>query len=61
MDYKDGFPKQPGWYDVQVDGVDDRLVFRICHQCNRLEWRDIMGNRVEESRVRWCGEASLNP
>jgi len=59
--YNNGFPSQPGWYDVLIDGIEDRLVFRICHSCNRLEWRDINGNTIEPERVKWIGEAGMYP
>ena len=61
MEYHDGFPKQPGWYDVQINGVDERLLFRICKSYGRKEWMDTAGNRVKPEKVKWFGEPSANP
>lgn len=44
-EYKEGFPNIPGWYDVLVDGVEERLVFRFCGTCGKFVWEDISGNR----------------
>lgn len=45
-EYRTGYPDKPGWYDVRVDGREDRLLFRYCHTCNIWEWKDINGVRV---------------
>lgn len=59
-EYNEGFPQEVGWYDVIVDGAEDRLLHRFCHQENRHEWKDINGIRVE-GNVKWTGEASIRP
>ena len=59
-EYKDGFPTEQGWYDVTVDGMDDRLQHFICRMEGREYWKDIKGNPVE-GVILWTGEASALP
>lgn len=60
IEYKEGYPKEVGWFDVLVDGTEDRLLHRYCHIDNRHEWKDINGIR-REGNILWCGEAGACP
>ena len=60
IEYKEGYPNQIGWYDVLIDGGEDRLLHRFCRQENRHEWKDINGIR-REGNILWCGEAGVCP
>ena len=60
IEYHEGFPKDVGWYDVLIDGAEDRLLHRYCHIDNRHEWKDINGIRID-SKVLWSGEATQYP
>lgn len=55
--YHDGWPPQQGWYDVLVDGEEDRLRHWMCMMSGRHEWVDDAGQYVR-GVVRWTGEAS---
>ena len=61
IEYKEGYPEEIGWFDVLVNGREERLLHRVCHQDNRHEWKDINGNRIDESTVKWTGEATVTP
>lgn len=58
--YRGGFPQTVGWYDVLVDGGEDRLLHRFCRMENRHKWQDINGNTVQGD-VLWTGDASATP
>ena len=60
IEYFEGYPKEVGWFDVLVDGVEDRLLHRYCHMENRHEWKDINGVR-REGHILWCGEVGECP
>lgn len=59
-EYHSGYPSEIGWYDVLVNGREERLLHRICHQDNRHEWKDIHGIRIDDE-VLWTGEATVTP
>lgn len=58
--YYEGYPQKVGWYDVLIDGGEDRLLHRYCHMENRHKWQDINGCEVR-GMVLWTGEASVTP
>lgn len=58
--YYDGFPKEVGWYDVIVDGIEERLLHRYCYIENRHKWQDINGCEPK-GKVLWTGEATQTP
>ena len=58
--YYDGFPKEVGWYDVIVDGIEERLLHRYCYIENRHKWQDINGCEVK-GNVKWTGDVSATP
>lgn len=57
--YFDGFPQQQGWYDVKIDGKDDRLRHWVCSISGRHEWMDRASNYVRGKDIKWCGTASV--
>lgn len=56
-------PDIPGWYDVLIDGREERMVFRFCGTCGLFVWQDIYGNRADKgARVLWCkGSWDIRP
>ncbi|SCW26526.1 hypothetical protein SAMN05660484_00011 [Eubacterium ruminantium] len=60
IEYHTGFPQQVGWYDVLVDGLEDRLLHRYCQMYGRHEWKDINGCKVDRE-VLWTGTAEPCP
>lgn len=55
--YRDGFPKLPGWYDCDVEGVQMRLKFYVCTVSRKPHWLDNDGNYIETMyHVRWRPE-----
>lgn len=58
--YNDGYPTQVGWYDVLIDGGEDRLLHRYCHMENRHKWQDIDGHEIK-GKVMWTGQATQTP
>ena len=60
-EYRSDRPDRPGWYDVLVNGKEDRLVFRYCGTCGNFIWQDIHGVRAE-GEVLWIpGSWDINP
>lgn len=57
IQYRSGWPKQQGWFDVTVDGEEDRLRHWICQLSGRHEWIDVDGHYIRDREVLWCGEA----
>ena len=49
--YQSGFPGKAGWYDVLVDGAEDRLCFRYCPTCGMYVWQDLNGVKVPQDRL----------
>jgi len=61
-DYQPGFPDKAGWYDVLVDGVEDRMVFRFCGTCGLWVWQDIHGVKQDNKDVLWMpGSWAVTP
>lgn len=58
--YHEGWPPEQAWYDVIVDGQEDRLRHWICKLSGRHEWIDVNGQYIRGSEVRWCGEGELS-
>jgi hypothetical protein len=59
--YKEGYPKQQGWFDVLLDGEPERLRHWICQLSGRHEWIDIDGQYIRGREVLWIGEPSVMP
>lgn len=54
MDYRDGWPRIPGWYDCLVDGEEMRLKFYVCQVARKPHWLDKNGNYIETMyEVKW--------
>lgn len=60
-EYLDGFPTRPGWYDVIVDGKEDRMVFRFCKTCGMFVWEDINGVKAEGDVLWMPGSWDIRP
>lgn len=59
--YMTGFPSTPGWYDVLVDGVEDRMVCRFCRTCGLFVWEDINGVRATGTVLWMPGSWDMRP
>ena len=58
-DYKDGWPRIPGWYDCLVDGEQMKLKFYVCQVSCKPHWLDPDGNYIETMyKVKWRNENS---
>ena len=51
-EYRDGYPRKNGWYDVLVDGQETRLHYYHCDMRNDDVWEDEHGER-EWGIVKW--------
>lgn len=61
-EYKPGYPEAPGWYDVLVDGVPDRLRNWRCQLSGRHHWLDIDGKYIDALHsITWTGEPTMTP
>ena len=60
-EYRSDFPDLPGWYDVLVDGREDRMVFRFCGTCGTFVWQDINGIKAEGAVLWMPGSWDLRP
>lgn len=59
-EWKAGWPESQGWFDVTIDGEQDRLRHWICSMSGRHEWVDVDGLYIRDHEVRWTGEAGLS-
>ena len=53
--FKDGYPKEPGWYWCRVDGEEMWLKHFICQLSGRHEWAH-KGGDYEYGEVFWSGK-----
>lgn len=60
--YNEGYPEEPGWYDVLVDGEPDRLRNWRCQLSGRHHWLDINGKYLDALHsITWTGGPSITP
>lgn len=59
-EYQGGWPPEQGWYDVLVDGEEDRLRHWICQMSGRHEWIDSKGRYIRNANILWIGEADVH-
>ena len=53
-EYKDGWPRIPGWYDCLVEGEEMKLKFYVCQVSMKPHWLDKDGNYIEtQYKVKW--------
>ena len=46
--YKDGWPRQQGWYDCLLDGeMDMQLKYYVCQVSMKPHWVDKNGDYIE--------------
>ena len=58
-EWKSGEPPAQGWYDVQVNGKDDRLQWWICVlNPRKRRWKDQDGNYIIGQEIKWTGQPS---
>lgn len=60
IEYREGYPEDVGWYDVLVNGVEDRLLHRYCRSEQRHKWQNINGIEITDE-VLWTGTAEAYP
>ena len=52
--YRDGWPKIPGFYDCLVEGEEIKLKFYVCQVACKPHWIDGQGNYYETMyHVKW--------
>lgn len=55
-----GDPPKVGWYDVLLDGEEDRLQWWVCMMNPRKRhWKNAMGEYMDGHDIRWTGEAEV--
>ena len=53
-EYRDGWPRIPGFYDCLVDGEEIKLKFYVCQVACKPHWIDGQGNYYETMyKVKW--------
>ena len=60
-EYRSGEPKRAGWYDVLIDGEDDRLQWFVCvMNPKKRYWKDRDGNVIQKKDIKYIGEPSAS-
>lgn len=58
--YKDGWPRQQGWYDCLLDGeMDMQLKYYVCQVSMKPHWVDKNGDYIESmARVQYADKVT---
>lgn len=58
--YKDGWPRQQGWYDCLLDGeMEMQLKYYVCQVSMKPHWVDKNGDYIESmARVQYADKVT---